>query len=186
MQKFCKRCNCESKRYSDGRCITCTLARNAEWAKKNSGKKNKISRKWNELNRHQKREINAIYRAAKNEEIKQKRKLQRKNDPSIERVKSATRKALKLGNGGSLSKNIVQVLLAKQNGLCACCHQPLNGVFHLDHIMPLSLGGKNDDDNVQLLLPRCNLQKFTSTPEDFIARRQAEKLRAKDACDTVV
>lgn len=186
MQKFCKRCNCESTRYADGRCITCTLARNAEWAKQNSDKKNKISRKWNELNRHQKREINAIYRTAKNEEIKQKRKLQRKNDPSIERVKSATRKALKLGNGGSLSKNIVQVLLEKQNGLCACCQQPLNGVFHLDHIMPLSLGGKNDDDNVQLLLPRCNLQKFTSTPEEFIARRHAEKLRAKDACDTVV
>jgi 5-methylcytosine-specific restriction endonuclease McrA len=117
--------------------------------------------------------------------IKQKRKLQRQQDPSIERVKAATRKALKLGNGGQLSKNIVQVLLVKQGGLCACCKQPLNGSFHLDHIMPLSLGGQNDDGNVQLLLPRCNLEKFTSTPEKFMARRLAEKLRTTKACDTV-
>jgi 5-methylcytosine-specific restriction endonuclease McrA len=185
MKKFCKRCNCESERYEDKRCITCTLARNAAWAKQNADKKNEISRKWNELNRYKKREINAAYRAVKNEVIKQKRKLQRQQDPSIERVKSATRKALKLGNGGILSKNIVQILLAKQNGLCACCQQPLNGSFHLDHIMPLSLGGRNDDGNVQLLLPRCNLEKFTSTPEKFMARRIAEKLRTTKACDTV-
>lgn len=186
MQKFCKRCNCESTRYQDGRCITCTLARNAEWAKQNQEKKNEISRKWNELNRHQKREINAVYRAIKNEEIKQKRKAQRQKDPSIERIKAAMRKALKLGNGGSLSKNIVQLLLAKQEGLCACCQQPLNGSFHLDHIMPLSLGGRNDDSNVQLLLPRCNLQKFVSPPEKFMARRLAEKLRSQNACGKVV
>ena len=186
MQKFCKRCNCESTRYQDGRCIACTRARNAEWAKQNQDKKNEISRKWNELNRHQKREINAVYRAAKNEEIKQKRRVKRQQDPSIERVKAATRKALKLGNGGSLSKNIVQLLLAKQAGLCACCQQPLNGSFHLDHIMPLSLGGRNDDSNVQLLLPRCNLQKFVSPPEKFMARRLAEKLRSQNACGKVV
>jgi hypothetical protein len=51
--------------------------------------------------------------------------------------------------------------------------------------MPLSLGGQNDDGNVQLLLPRCNLEKFTSTPEKFMARRLAEKLRTTKACDTV-
>jgi 5-methylcytosine-specific restriction endonuclease McrA len=186
MQKFCKRCACESVRYPDGRCIACTLARNAAWAKANQDKKNEISRRWNELNRHQKREINATYRAAKNEEIRQKRKAQRQQDPSIERIKAATRKALKLGNGGTLSKNIVQLLLAKQEGLCACCQQPLNGSFHLDHIMPLSLGGRNDDKNVQLLLPRCNLQKFVSPPEKFMAQRRAEKLRSQEACGTVI
>ena len=186
MQKFCKRCDCESVRYPDGRCVTCTLARNAAWAKANQGKKNEISRRWNELNRHQKRELNAAYRATKNEEILRKRKTQRQQDPSIERIKAAARKALKLGNGGTLSKNIVQLLLVKQEGLCACCQQPLNGSFHLDHIMPLSLGGRNDDENVQLLLPRCNLQKFVSPPEQFMARRRAEKLRSQEACGTVI
>lgn len=185
MKKFCKRCDCESERYADGRCIKCTLARNAAWAKQNQDTKNRISRGWNERNRHQKREINAVYRAAKNEEIRQKRKAQRQTDPSIERIKAATRKALKLGNGGSLSKNIVQLLLDKQNGLCACCQQPLNGKFHLDHIMPLSLGGRNDDANVQLLLPKCNLQKFVSPPEKFMARRLAERLRGEKVCGKV-
>lgn len=177
MKKFCVRCNCESVRYKDGRCVACTLSRHAAWAKNNRDTTNQISRKWNELNRHTKRELNSTYRAAKNEEIKQKRKTQRLLDPSLERVKSATRKALKLGNGGILSKNIVQLLLEQQQGLCACCQIPLNGSFHLDHIMPLSLGGRNEDSNTQLLLPRCNLQKFNSPPEKFLARRLAEKLR---------
>ncbi len=178
MKKFCTRCDAESERYKDGRCIACTLARHAAWVKLNRDKVNKISRTWNEVNRSKKREIDAAYRTSKNAEIKQKRQQRRQQDPSIERIKSATRKALKLGNGGVLSKNIVQLLLEAQKGLCACCQVPLNGVFHLDHIMPLSLGGRNDDSNVQLLLPRCNLQKFDSHPEKFLARRVAEKLRS--------
>jgi 5-methylcytosine-specific restriction endonuclease McrA len=185
MNKFCKRCKCESKRYADGRCITCTLARNAAWAKRNPEVINKISRARNARNPEKKRALNAVYREAKHEEILHKRKVQRQKDPSIDRIKRARRRALKHGNGGLLSKNIAQQLLERQNGLCACCQKPLNGVFHLDHIMPLSLGGKNADENVQLLLPKCNLQKFTSTPEKFMLRRVAEQLQGKNPCATV-
>jgi 5-methylcytosine-specific restriction endonuclease McrA len=64
-----------------------------------------------------------------------------------------------------------------QNGLCACCSNPLNGLYHLDHIVPLSLGGKNSDDNVQLLLPKCNLQKYNAPPEEFFKRREKEHLQ---------
>lgn len=171
MLKFCKKCGCESERYADGRCKKCTLQRHAEWVSKNRATVNLNSQAWNLRNGEQKRKHNAEYRAVKKDEINAKRKAQRAADPSIERVKAATRRAWKKQNGGRLSKDIVQQLLEKQQGLCACCSTPLNGVFHLDHIMPLALGGRNADDNVQLLLPRCNMQKHKLHPDEFLKRK---------------
>jgi 5-methylcytosine-specific restriction endonuclease McrA len=94
----------------------------------------------------------------------------------FEKVKAAVRRGRKLTAPGKLSKGIVDSLLVKQNGCCACCGAFLLGKYHLDHILPLSLGGANSDDNVQLLLPKCNLQKYNSTPEKFLERRQLERL----------
>ena len=109
----------------------------------------------------------AAYRAANKTKINEKRKMLRAARPEIERLKAAKRRAYKRDNGGQLSKGIVAILLARQNGLCACCAKPLNGFFHLDHKTPLSRGGQNADDNVQLLLPACNLRKYTMTQEEF-------------------
>lgn len=176
MNKFCKRCGIDSERYTDGRCKTCTLARHARWVTNNRDLCNAISRKSNAKNADKKRKIGARYREINREEINEKRRLQREQNPSIERVKTAIRRARKRKSGGKLSANIVQQLLDRQNNLCVCCGSPLNGKYHLDHIMPLSLGGTNTDDNVQLLLPKCNLQKHNSTPENFLARRQKEQL----------
>ena len=172
MFKFCKNCLCDSARYADGRCKTCVLQRNAKWAAAHRDLVNANSRAWNSKNGEKKRALNTVYRQVKQKEINEKRKRQRAADPSLERIKAAKRRALKKQNGGKLSTNIVQLLLQKQNGLCACCATPMNGQFHLDHIMPLSLGGANSDDNVQLLLPKCNLQKYNLHPEKFLERKR--------------
>jgi 5-methylcytosine-specific restriction endonuclease McrA len=181
MNKFCKKCDMDSERYADGRCKKCTLARHSQWAAKNRDKCNAISRKSNAKNAEKKRELGAKYRQRTQQATNEKRRQQRKNDPSISRLQSATRRARKGGNGSQLSKNIVQLLLVRQNGLCACCGEALNTTYHLDHIMPLSLGGKDTDDNVQLLLPKCNLQKYNSPPEKFLARRQKEQLHPRES-----
>jgi 5-methylcytosine-specific restriction endonuclease McrA len=70
-----------------------------------------------------------------------------------------------------LSKDISQKLFKIQNGLCACCRKPLGDNFHLDHIMPMALGGSNTDDNIQLLRSRCNQQKHAKHPVDFMQER---------------
>lgn len=179
MHKFCKNCGVESERYADGRCRACTLTRNAKWAAKNRDRVNANSRAWNNRNSERKRALNAAYRLQKQEQINNKRKRQRAEDPSIERVKIARRRALKRMNGGMLSKDIVQRLLLAQHNKCACCGNEFFGKFHLDHIVPLSLGGLNADHNVQLLLPKCNLQKYNSTFENFLDRRRKELLQPK-------
>jgi len=67
---------------------------------------------------------------------------------------------------GTLSPDIRERLYKAQNGLCNGCGSELNE-SHLDHVMPLSRGGTNTDDNVQLLCPRCNLSKGTKTMEEW-------------------
>jgi 5-methylcytosine-specific restriction endonuclease McrA len=69
---------------------------------------------------------------------------------------------------------MVELLFKKQNGLCACCGAILGATYHIEHIMPLTLGGKHADENLQLLLPRCNMQKYNMHPEKFRARRVKE------------
>jgi 5-methylcytosine-specific restriction endonuclease McrA len=179
MQKFCRKCQEDSERYADGRCKVCTLARHAVWAQGNRELVNANSRKWNATNKEQKRQTSTNWNVLNRNRINANRSALRRANPQLEQVKSAARKARKLASGGTLSKGIVERLLAQQQGLCACCAKPLNGVFHLDHIVALSKGGANTDDNVQLLLPVCNLQKFTSSFPDFLLRRQKEDVATK-------
>lgn len=93
------------------------------------------------------------------------------NNKHMLRIYSHTRRARKLEAGGKLSHNISKRLFALQNGRCACCGAPLGERYHLDHIMPLALGGSNSDDNVQLLTPKCNQSKSAKHPIDFMQSR---------------
>jgi 5-methylcytosine-specific restriction endonuclease McrA len=170
MLKFCKRCDKESERYADGRCKFCAKAHYARWAAENRERRNADSLRWNAANRSKKLATAAVYRANNRDTINARRREIRKFDPSQERIKASKRRTQKRSGGGKLSKNIVQSLLNLQQGLCACCGAALNGVFHLDHKVPLSRGGSNTDDNVQLLHPTCNLRKYTMTHEEFLAQ----------------
>lgn len=68
---------------------------------------------------------------------------------------------------GVLSRNIVERLYERQRGMCACCSVALGDRYHLDHVIPLSRGGSNTDDNVQLLLDKCNARKGSRLPTEI-------------------
>ena len=82
-------------------------------------------------------------------------------------VHNSIRRARKKGAGGRYSTDQVKALLSKQRGRCAGhgCGVKLGSAFHRDHIIPLSLGGKNDIGNIQLLCRACNLDKSDKMPE---------------------
>lgn len=71
-------------------------------------------------------------------------------------------------NGGRLSSGLVEYLMSHQQGLCACCGKALGGSYHLDHILPVAKGGRNSDENMQLLLPACNQTKHAKDPVAFM------------------
>ena len=87
------------------------------------------------------------------------------------RISEQNRRARKIGNGGKLSKGLAAKLFILQKGKCPCCKNPLGDDCHLDHIMPLVLGGSNSDENMQLLRAVCNSQKHAKHPMDFMQSR---------------
>ena len=72
---------------------------------------------------------------------------------------------------GRLSGNIVEKLLSLQKWKCACCRKSLRDGYHLDHIVPLSKGGLNIDQNVQLLTPECNMRKSVKDPITYMQEK---------------
>jgi len=94
-----------------------------------------------------------------------------KANPEARRIHQQNRKARKQVNGGTISKGLAAKLFKLQKGLCPCCKQPLGEDYHLDHIMPIDLGGANEDWNIQLLRSKCNLQKSAKDPIAFMQSR---------------
>ena len=87
-----------------------------------------------------------------------------KDHPEEMRAIVARRRALVLGADGSHTKADVERLFAEQDGYCLGCAGDLAELgYHVDHIHPLSKGGSNGPENLQLLCPTCNRQKSDKT-----------------------
>jgi len=91
-------------------------------------------------------------------------------NPEKRRVYEQNRRAKKRERGGTLSPDIASMLMVLQGGKCACCRAKMK-YFHLDHVMPLHLGGEHTDKNMQLLCPPCNQAKHAKHPVDFMQSR---------------
>lgn len=90
----------------------------------------------------------------------------KKENADLVRQHQHTRRARQTGAGGVLSKDIVSRLLLLQRTKCTNCKGKLDK-YHIDHIQPISKCGRNEDRNVQLLCPPCNLRKHAKDPIAF-------------------
>jgi 5-methylcytosine-specific restriction endonuclease McrA len=68
-------------------------------------------------------------------------------------------------------------LWQRDGGMCHLCLRPVEGGWHLDHVIPLSRGGKHSYANCAVSHPRCNWIKMLNRPSD-IARLDYERLFA--------
>lgn len=86
--------------------------------------------------------------------------------------RSRLRRARKRGAEGSYSRGDIRWLFDKQRGKCAhsWCRKTIREKYHIDHVIPLILGGANDKKNIQLLCPPCNWRKHTTHPIVFAQR----------------
>lgn len=80
-------------------------------------------------------------------------------------------KARKRNASGSHTGNDVIRIMALQKSKCGSCKISLKKRWHVDHIMPLKLGGSNAASNLQILCVSCNTRKSAKHPVDF-ARQQ--------------
>lgn len=144
-------------------------AKMAEWYVVNAERVKGNSAAWRAANPKKVSEMARDYYLSNPEKCAADRKAWRLANPDKQRVYSQNRRARK--GGGKLSADLPGKLFAMQRGLCACCKKPLGKNYHLDHIVPLALGGANEDSNMQLLTSRCNAQKGAKHPIDFMRSR---------------
>lgn len=183
--KVCKTCG-GLERYANGKCKACHRSHSAAFRKANPEKAKEATEKWRSNNREHEKAYAATYRAENRDkrnkysaEWRSKNPEKAKaavltwnlNNPDAKRLFNQNRRALRKKVGGVLSVDLSTKLFRLQRGKCACCGLSLGETFHLDHIMPLALGGANTDDNMQLLRQRCNTQKQAKHPIDFMQSR---------------
>lgn len=84
---------------------------------------------------------------------------------------SQLRRARQAGAEGHFSGEDISALFTAQRGFCAGpCGRALRVFgYHVDHKTPLSRGGSNWPDNLQLLCPKCNGSKGTKTDDEWRA-----------------
>ena len=143
----------------------------AAWAAANPNKIKVASAAWLAANPSKRKAIAADYYAANTDKCRAASSAWLAAHPEARRSYSQNRRARKRENGGKLSRGLAEKLFNLQRGKCACCKQLLGDDFHLDHIMPLVLGGANDDCNIQLLHSTCNQQKYAKHPIDFMQQK---------------
>ena len=161
--RICKKCGTE---FTTKECPPCKKIYMDKYNALNRERNNTRDRTWYEQNKIKRRAKCKVWH--KNNKgyhlalINQWQKL----NPEYDRIKKMTRRAR--SNGQRLSPHIIKTLYREQTGLCACCGLSLGQAYHLDHIMPLALGGANLDYNVQLLRAECNIKKGAMHPEDYL------------------
>lgn len=161
-------------------------ARHAEWRAANEDSIKSRGAAYRELNRETAKANSVLWRAENTEQSRAAVKAWRAANPEkakaiviafltanpgIKRIYDNNREARKRTSGGTLSKGLVEMLFKLQQGKCPCCGQSLGGDYHLDHKMPIALGGVNEDWNMQLLRKQCNLNKNKKHPVEFMQSR---------------
>ena len=170
----CKKCSSEyNDSYRKENKEKCREATNA-WVSENT-ERIRVYRRNYMANRRKsnkkQRDYEIEYRVRNKEEISKRVSVWASKNKDSKRISESKRRAKKLESTGSLSKGIISNLLVLQKGKCACCGAPLGNNYHLDHRIPLALGGANEDSNMQLLTASCNLKKGRKDPVAFMQER---------------
>lgn len=151
-----------------------------EWRIKNPEKVKAAKIKWwlnnpdyNLKNKKRQDNYNSNYYTINKDKIKEASDVYKKTPQGKAAAKAnkQNRRAQKSNNGGKHTAQDILNLFELQSGVCVYCecklHKNKSNSFHVDHIVPLSKGGSNGIENLQLLCPTCNLSKGGKLPEEF-------------------
>ena len=187
----CKHGHMAARSVEEGKCLECLRLRGSaawkRWTEQNAEKRNVSQAQWKAANADKLRESNrksrernkAKYKPKQREYwIKNKEKLtdrwkkyyRDRHEYHLERsrIKGHARRAQINGSGGTHTPADLKSILIAQGHKCANCGADLRKVEkHVDHIMPLYLGGSNDKKNIQYLCATCNYRKGHKDPIDF-------------------
>lgn len=149
-------------------CRNCKAERAKIWRQSNKAKANACSKNWKIRNPEKIKKIMANWYLGNSEKVKSAKKEWCLNN--LEKVKSNTqnRRSMMKNAEGEFSGIYIKNLILLQKSKCAVCKTDISKNYHVDHIQPLSKGGTNYPENIQLLCKTCNLQKHAKDPLEFM------------------
>lgn len=141
-------------RRKDGKypyCKACRVARSSDYHRKNADRIRKYVAEWQALNPEKRAKQNKAYA---------------RRHPEALRMKQARRRARKRDNGVfDVSKKDMMRLKASPCAECGAAGE------HIDHIVPLSRGGRHAIGNLQMLCASCNWSKNSQLTIEWRAKR---------------
>ena len=124
------------------------------WIQNNRKRSNEIKKRWKAHNSEKVKQMNQEYSAKHREVLREKNKQWALNNPEKKNLKEARRRATKRNNGVFLvdAKEVKQMMQKP----CFYCGQKAE---HIDHIIPISRGGRHSIGNLIQACRRCNISK---------------------------
>lgn len=175
----CRRGHLAKRWVSSGHCIECAADhQKAWWGERGAEYKQKTWRDWCQANADRR---NAYKRAkghwpnpvkkrewveANREKCREAGRQYYQRNKDKYRAKVRNRYARQKGAEGRHTAADIEALLTAQRHRCIYCRSKLVKC-HIDHVVPLVLGGSNDKENLQILCPPCNLSKGAKDPVTF-------------------
>lgn len=169
--KPCKKGHVAERRTKERVCLACMSESHADWYARNRETKIAKNKAHAAANPHQGRERTRRWRKGNPEKAASYAR-EWYSCPENRAAHRHRRRALEVKAGGTHTPADLKRILRAQGYLCPYCLANLRKVKkHLDHVMPLALGGSNGPENLQYLCAPCNLSKGAKDPIDFARER---------------
>jgi 5-methylcytosine-specific restriction endonuclease McrA len=181
--KPCRHGHISERNTKFGYCYICQKEQSSKYQKENKDSIKAASKEYREKNKEYFQEylkqyfIDNIekyeqyardYYENNSERVKERSKQYARENPQVAQAARQRRRARARNAEGTHSAEDILKMVHDQDNFCNYCGVSFETVpYQIDHIIPLSKGGSNWPDNLQLLCGRCNSKKRAKLPEEL-------------------